>query len=303
MFAERADEVIRKYISFIDISADLADKAFLSFCVRFRLYVVLIICVSHCLFIIHYAGLCHGTDKHAVCVQVNILLNLKRDGSIDVFRQDDQAVVRAYRRDALKFVHCTSALESESLEYAERRVYRQTVHVKNTGLLDNVVRVVGFVDIHSYTVRRVGKLCYRVDNQTVVLLSVVGCNHIQTVSDTEKSGKIILVGSFRRLGDILLAELVSHCLKLIFVFRADSRFDLYSCVQPGDVFGLFKHALHNLSGKRSPGTVFDQTDGALLIVAFCQVIDKLFHEREDFRVICCGGKNQFAVAESISNCL
>ena len=43
VFAERADEVIRKYISFIDISADLADKAFLSFCVRFRLYVVLII--------------------------------------------------------------------------------------------------------------------------------------------------------------------------------------------------------------------------------------------------------------------
>ena len=47
MLAERADEIIRKSISLIHISANLAYKAFLSACIRFRFYIVLIVGVGY----------------------------------------------------------------------------------------------------------------------------------------------------------------------------------------------------------------------------------------------------------------
>ena len=48
VFAERADKVFGQFITFINISANFADITLLSFCLRLRLNVILIVCICHC---------------------------------------------------------------------------------------------------------------------------------------------------------------------------------------------------------------------------------------------------------------
>ena len=66
MLAQRTDKVVWKHIPFIDISAYLAYKAFLSFRLRLRLNIVLVVGVSHGLLIAHNSGFRYGADEHAV---------------------------------------------------------------------------------------------------------------------------------------------------------------------------------------------------------------------------------------------
>ena len=129
MLAERTDEIIRQFIAFINVSTDLADKSFLSFCLRSGLYIVLVIGVCHGLTVVHNTCLCNGTDEHAVRIQINILVYLQRNDSVDIFWQDDQPVVGADRIPSFKLVCSTAALESKILEYAERSVDRETVDI------------------------------------------------------------------------------------------------------------------------------------------------------------------------------
>ena len=62
MFAQRADVVFRKLIAFVDISADFAYKAFLSFCLWLRFYIVLVVGVGHGLLVTHDAGFGDSSD-------------------------------------------------------------------------------------------------------------------------------------------------------------------------------------------------------------------------------------------------
>ena len=77
MLAQRADKVIRKFISFIDISADLADKSFLSLCFRLWFYIFLIVGIGHRIEIVHHAGLRHTADEHSMCAKINVLFHLQ----------------------------------------------------------------------------------------------------------------------------------------------------------------------------------------------------------------------------------
>lgn len=74
VFAQRADDIFRKFISFIDISADFAHESFLAVCFRLRFYVLLVVGVGHSILIAHDAGFSDAADKHAVGAQINILL-------------------------------------------------------------------------------------------------------------------------------------------------------------------------------------------------------------------------------------
>ena len=91
---------------------------------------------------------------------------------------------------------------------------RQTVNVHLARLLDNVMGVVCLVDGNGYSVGSVGNLRYGVDDKTVILLAVVGCDNVKTVSDVEESGKIVLVSSAVLLSEIVTAKLVCKSGKL-----------------------------------------------------------------------------------------
>ena len=56
MFAQRADEVIRELVTFVDVAAYFADEAFFAISFWLRFYIFLIVGVSHGVKIVHDAG-------------------------------------------------------------------------------------------------------------------------------------------------------------------------------------------------------------------------------------------------------
>ena len=208
MLAERAYDIVRQFVAFIDVTAYYAYITLLAFGVRLRLHVALIIVVGHGLYVGDHAGFCNGTDEHAVRVQIYILLYLQRHKGIDVSWQEYQSVVRTERRPAFELIHCPSALETEVLEYLERCVGRQAVNVHDSRLLDHMMGIVILVDGNCDPVRRIGDLCDGIDDQSVVLLAVIGGNNIESVSDLEQCSKIVLIRGLVVLSQIVLAEFV-----------------------------------------------------------------------------------------------
>ncbi len=65
MFAQRADDIFRKFIAFIDVSADFAYPAFFAFGLWLWFYIFLIVGVSHGLLIVH-------DTRASVTLQMNI---------------------------------------------------------------------------------------------------------------------------------------------------------------------------------------------------------------------------------------
>ena len=153
MLAERTDKVIRKSIPFIDITADLADKALLPFRLRFRLDIFLIICVGHGILVGHDSRLCHTADKHTVCAQIHILLNFQRHKGINIVRQEIEAIIRTDRLKIRKLVNRAAAPEAKVLEDGEWSFNRQAVDVEFAGLLDHMIGIILLIDIDSYLVR------------------------------------------------------------------------------------------------------------------------------------------------------
>ena len=66
MFAERADEIFRKFITLVNISAHLAYESFLAFRCRLWFYIVLIVVVGHGLDFGDHTGLGNAADEHSV---------------------------------------------------------------------------------------------------------------------------------------------------------------------------------------------------------------------------------------------
>ena len=129
VLAQRADKVVGQNVAFINITADLADKALLSFGLRLRLYMLLVVGVGLGFLVAHDSGFGNGADKEAVGAKIHILLYLKGDRGVNIFRKNDQAVVGADRRPVLKFVRGASALEAKVLEDFKGRFYGKAVDV------------------------------------------------------------------------------------------------------------------------------------------------------------------------------
>ena len=79
--------------------------------------------------------------------------------------------------------------------------------------------------------------------------------------------------------------------------------DKENIISKGDVFGFFKHALHNLGGQGSPGAVFYQGYSAVLEIPVGEVMDKFLHKGENVRVVGSGSQNQLTVTEGIFHSL
>ena len=76
------------------------------------------------------------------------------------------------------------------------------------------MRIIALVDGNSNTVRCVGYLRNRIDDQTVIFLSIVGSNDIKTVTDIEQSGKVVLVCGCILVCKIFLTEFFDQCIDL-----------------------------------------------------------------------------------------
>ena len=77
MFAQRADEVIRELVTFVDVAAYFADEAFFAIGFWLRFYIFLIVGVSHGVKIVHDAGFGDAADEHSMGTKVYILFNLR----------------------------------------------------------------------------------------------------------------------------------------------------------------------------------------------------------------------------------
>ena len=84
MFAQRADDIFRKFIAFVDISADFAYPAFFAFSLWLRFYVFLVVGVSHGILIAHNTGLCDAADEHSVSAKIYVVFHFQGHESIDI---------------------------------------------------------------------------------------------------------------------------------------------------------------------------------------------------------------------------
>ena len=91
-----------------------------------------------------------------------------------------------------KFVRLTATLETEVFKYLEGSFHREAVDIHDTGLFDHMMGVVFFIDIDSHPVWLIGELDHSIDDEAVILFSVVGGNDIKTVADTEQSRRDLL---------------------------------------------------------------------------------------------------------------
>ena len=173
MFAERADEIFRKVLALVNVSADLADPAFLAFGLGLRLNICLIVGVGHRVLVADHAGFGDGAEEHAVRAEIDVILDFKGHEGVDVLPEEDQAVVRTEHFLAGELVDCAAGAEAEILKDLERCFDREAVHVHLAGLLDNVVRVVLLLDADRDHVRRRCDLGNGIDNQAVVFRAVV----------------------------------------------------------------------------------------------------------------------------------
>ncbi len=169
VFAQRADDIFRKFIPFIDISADFAYKSFLAVGFRLRFDVLLIVGVGHSILIAHDAGFSDAADKHAVGAQINILFYFQGHKSVDVFVQEYQPISGTVDLFSGKLVCRSSGLEAKLLEDGEWSVYGQAVDIHDAGLLDYMVRIVFLIDIDRHTIRIICQLGDGIYNETIVL--------------------------------------------------------------------------------------------------------------------------------------
>ena len=139
MFAQRADEVIRELVTFVDVAAYFADEAFFAIGFWLRFYIFLIVGVSHGVKIVHDAGFGDAADEHSMGTKVYILFNLQRHKCINIFVQEYQSIIGTVDLLTCKFIYAASGLETKLLEYRERCIYRQAVYVENSSLFDHMV--------------------------------------------------------------------------------------------------------------------------------------------------------------------
>ena len=281
VLAEGADEVLGELVALVDVTADLADVALLAVRFGLGLNVCVVIDVGHGLLIREDSRLAYRADEHSVCVKVNVLLDLERHKGIDISGKHNETVIRAQGSAIRELINVSSADKSERLEYAEGSLNRQTVDVHLAAHLDNVVRIVLLVDGDRNSVGHIGDLSYGVHDKSVVLLTVVGCDHVESVADVEERGGIVLVSVLRLKRDILAAKLLSKSVKLLGARLVQRRHDLYVVFGKGDVLGVLKHTSHYLSRKRRPASVLDKRNGLVLEVSLGKMLDKTDIYEED----------------------
>ena len=127
-------------------------------------------------------------------------------------------------------------------------------------------------------------------------------NLISSLGMVNSYAALVFPGAASGLAMFLFTQFFCHSINLCYIFFAERRHNFYIVLQPGNVFALFKHSLHNFGCCRSPASVFNKTDGTILVITFCQVLNVCTHEWENIGVICNCSQNKFAITECIFHC-
>ena len=186
MLAERADEIRREFIAFIDIAADFADPAFLLRGGLLRLDVVLIVGIGHGVEVGKRLGFRHAADEHAVGAEIDVVFDFQGIERIAVVGKDGQAVGGTGEGDIGELVVVAATAETEVLEDGERRGFREDIDVHDAALLDDVMGVVGLVDGDGDLQRFVGHLHDGIADHAVVAISIVRRDDIEAIGDFEE---------------------------------------------------------------------------------------------------------------------
>ena len=101
----------------------------------------------------------------------------------------------------------------------------------------------------------------------------------------------------------LFAKLFCKSFYLRYGFFVKGRLNGNGVFRPVNVLAALQHLLHDLRSHGSPGAVFHESDGLVLVAALGEVVYELSHEGENLGVIGGGGKNDGAVTECVLNCL
>ena len=126
MVADRADEIGRKFLPFVNVVANRARPSFFLFFFwsRFRLYIVKVVAVTH--------AFCCRADKAFGYIRQENRMRIAIDGLEDLsahdriyeFRQIQQTVFGAvFRIAGIKFLFVSSALHAEMFEHKERCIF------------------------------------------------------------------------------------------------------------------------------------------------------------------------------------
>ena len=164
MLTERTNEVIQKDVTFINISADRANVAFLSLGFRLWLDVIEVVRVRHRFLVVNHARLGHTANKHSVRSKVDVLLDVQRKHRVNVLRQNDQTIVRTKGCAIFKLVFISSAYKTKRFKDGERSFGCQAIDVHFARPFDDVVRIVLFVDGDRYAHGGIGKLIHLLCN-------------------------------------------------------------------------------------------------------------------------------------------
>lgn len=203
MLTKRTDIILRKLVAFVNITADLADKTFLSLGLRLGLDVFLIIRIRHGFSVGNNPGFGDFANEHSVCSEVYVIFYFERHERIDVFRKKNQSVIASQGLAVGKFIYTSAALESEYFKDLEGSVYAQTVNVHNSRLPDDMVGIVLLIDDNGNSIRLVRDLCDGVDDKTVIFFTVVARNDVKTVSEIKEGGEVVFYWRLHRGGQYI----------------------------------------------------------------------------------------------------
>jgi hypothetical protein len=113
-----------------------------------------------------------------VGIQIDGLFNYQRKKRITTLFKYGAPVSASHKRLILKFFHVSSALETKPDENLVRSVDRQAIHVHFKRLSYCFARIILFVYRHRNMERIACHLHNRIDDATVILLSVVRSKNV-----------------------------------------------------------------------------------------------------------------------------
>src|SRR5699024_1645630 len=134
----------------------------------------------------------------------------------------------------------------------------------------------------------------------VVLLAVVGGDHVQTVADVKEGSGVdeVVLHLHRGVGG---GQLLSQGYHLRLGLLVQGGEDGHIVFRNGQILGAAQLLGHDPHGGGSPGAVFDEGHGALLVGTLRQLVDEGAHIGEDVGVVGGGSQHQLLIPEGIGN--
>ena len=186
MLAERADEVFRQRVAFVDVSADFTDPAgflFFDLWLWLRFDVFEVVCVGYGRILVEDCTFRDFSHKESVSAVVVGFDNLCGKESVGAFGHIGKAVGAACVISfvTVELVHILAALETKALENIEGCFLGKDGHVEEACGHNHIVSVVCLIYSDVDSLRSVGELHARVDNAGVVAITVVREKYEKTV--------------------------------------------------------------------------------------------------------------------------